>query len=105
MTNAHMLLMQHKVTANSLVENYSPLLGLVVLCPLHCMTLEYAYEGLSVSITKSQYVHRSLHLHFQCADISKAFESIDLATKSYMGILLFTKLHDENRIQKSSWKF
>ena len=49
MTNAHVFLVQHKVTANSLVENYSLLLGLVLLHHLHCMTLEYAYEGVSVS--------------------------------------------------------
>jgi len=49
MTNAHMVLMQHKVTANSLAENYSLLLGLVLLHHLHCMPLEYAYEGVSVS--------------------------------------------------------
>jgi hypothetical protein len=58
MINACMLLMQHKVTASSLVENYSPLLALVLLYLLHCKTLGYAYEGLSVSNPYIMPIHR-----------------------------------------------
>lgn len=76
MTNAHVFLMQHKVTAKSLVENYSLLLGLVLLHLLHCMTLEYAYEGVPVGkkITPFQ-------SHFQSFGISKALKLIFPVTR------------------------
>lgn len=76
MTNVHVFLMQHKVTANSLVENYSLLLGLVLLHLQHCMTLEYAYEGVSVGkkITPFQ-------LHFQSFDISTALKLLFPVTR------------------------
>ena len=76
MTNAHVFLTQHKVTANSLAENYSLLLGLVLLHLLHCMTLEYAYEGASVSrrITPFQ-------SYIQCFGISIALKLLFPVTR------------------------
>lgn len=76
MTNAHVFLTQHKVTANSLAGNYSLLLGLVLWHHLHCTTLEYAYEGASVSkrITPFQ-------SHFQCFGITIALKLLFPVTR------------------------